>query len=180
MPQQVWNVLKLTWAFGANLLNFEAISALEATQGQLDDCFSQLPCNCHLEEVVSAGDCLKICPRLDSRVDVPGDATYIYPGPGLYPGLAELVSPNRLKSETNQLVLGTSQNELVGLRFSVRSSEDRPPLQGYLARVDIRLPVHGERHAGLRARGRLLSAHPTCPPFGPELNGWRPTARARR
>ena len=32
------------------------ISALEATQGQLDDFFSQIPCKCHLEEVASVGD----------------------------------------------------------------------------------------------------------------------------
>ena len=29
--------------------------------------FSQLPCKCHLAEVASTGDSLKICPQLDSR-----------------------------------------------------------------------------------------------------------------
>ena len=42
--------------------------ALEATQGQMDGFFSQLPYKCHLEEVASVGDCLNICPQLDSRV----------------------------------------------------------------------------------------------------------------
>ena len=31
-------------------------SALEATQGQMDGFFSQLPYKCHLEEVASVGD----------------------------------------------------------------------------------------------------------------------------
>jgi len=31
-------------------------SALEATQGQIDGFFSQLPYKCHLEEVASVGD----------------------------------------------------------------------------------------------------------------------------
>ena len=43
-------------------------SALEATQGQMDGFFSQLQYKCHLEEVASVGDRLKICPQLDSRV----------------------------------------------------------------------------------------------------------------
>ena len=43
-------------------------AALEATQGQIDGIFSQLPYKCHLEEVASVGDWLKMCPGLDSRV----------------------------------------------------------------------------------------------------------------
>ena len=43
-------------------------AALEATQGQMDGSLSQLPYKCHLEEVASVGNWLKICPRLDSRV----------------------------------------------------------------------------------------------------------------
>ena len=43
-------------------------AALEATQGQIDGFFSHLPYKCHLEEVASVGDRLKICPQLDSRV----------------------------------------------------------------------------------------------------------------
>ena len=43
---------------------------LEATQGQINGFFSQLPYKCHLEEVTSVSDLLKICPRLDSRVGV--------------------------------------------------------------------------------------------------------------
>ena len=31
-------------------------TALEATQGQIDSFFSQLPYKCHLEEVASVGD----------------------------------------------------------------------------------------------------------------------------
>ena len=33
------------------------LSALEATQGQMDCFFGQLPYTCHLEEVASVGDC---------------------------------------------------------------------------------------------------------------------------
>ena len=33
-----------------------AFTALEATQGQMDDFFSQSPFRCHLEEVASVGD----------------------------------------------------------------------------------------------------------------------------
>ena len=44
------------------------VSALEATQGQMDGFFSRLPYKCHLEEVASVGDWLKICPQLDSKV----------------------------------------------------------------------------------------------------------------
>ena len=43
-------------------------AALEATQGQMDGFFSQLSYKCHLEEVASVGDLLKICPQLESRV----------------------------------------------------------------------------------------------------------------
>jgi len=35
------------------------LAALEATQGQMDGFFSQLPYKCHLEEVASAGDDLR-------------------------------------------------------------------------------------------------------------------------
>ena len=45
------------------------VAALEATQGQMDGFFRQLPFRCHLEEVASAGDRLEICPQLDSRVE---------------------------------------------------------------------------------------------------------------
>ena len=46
------------------------VTALEATQGgQMDGFFSRLPFRCHLEEVASVGDRLKICPQLDSRVE---------------------------------------------------------------------------------------------------------------
>ena len=34
----------------------EWVAALEATQGQMDGLFSQLPYKCHLEEVASVGD----------------------------------------------------------------------------------------------------------------------------
>ena len=44
-----------------------AYPALEATQGQMDGFISQIPYKCHLEEVASVGDCLKIRPQLDSR-----------------------------------------------------------------------------------------------------------------
>ena len=36
-------------------------AALEATHGQMDGVFSQLPHKCHLEEVASVGESLKIC-----------------------------------------------------------------------------------------------------------------------
>ena len=45
-----------------------AVSALEATQGQMDGFFSRPPYKCHFEEVASVGDLLSICPQLDSRV----------------------------------------------------------------------------------------------------------------
>jgi len=41
---------------------------MEATQGQINCFFNQLPYKCHLEEVAFVGDWLKICPQLDSRV----------------------------------------------------------------------------------------------------------------
>ena len=50
--------------------NLTQPAALEATQGQMDGFFSQLPYKCHLEEVASVGDWLKICPQLDSRVGI--------------------------------------------------------------------------------------------------------------
>ena len=37
-------------------LDLRSCLALEATQGQLDGSFSQLPYKCHLEEVASVGD----------------------------------------------------------------------------------------------------------------------------
>ena len=44
------------------------VTALEATQGQMDGFVGQLPYKCHLEEVASVRDCLEICPQIDSRV----------------------------------------------------------------------------------------------------------------
>ena len=54
-------------------ISFEAISkvldtAPEATQGQMDSFFSQLPYKCYLEEVASVGDGLKVFSQLDFRV----------------------------------------------------------------------------------------------------------------
>ena len=46
------------------------ISALVATQGQMNGFFSQLPFKSYLQEVASVGDQMKICPQLDSRVDM--------------------------------------------------------------------------------------------------------------
>ena len=43
-------------------------ATLEATQGQMDGFFRQLPYICDLEEVASVGDCLQSCPQFDSRV----------------------------------------------------------------------------------------------------------------
>ena len=43
-------------------------SALDATQGQIDGFFSQLPYKCQLEEVASVGDSLEICPWVASSV----------------------------------------------------------------------------------------------------------------
>ena len=34
----------------------------------MDGFFSQFPNKCHLKEVASVGDCLKICPQFNSRV----------------------------------------------------------------------------------------------------------------
>ena len=47
-------------------------TALEATWGQIDGFLSQHPYKCHLEEVASVGEWLKICPQLDSRVEGAG------------------------------------------------------------------------------------------------------------
>ena len=44
-------------------------STLEATQGQIDGFFSQLPHNCHQNRMASVGDWLKICPWVTSRVE---------------------------------------------------------------------------------------------------------------
>jgi len=46
----------------------EMATALEATQGQMDRFFGQLPHKCHFEDVASVGDWLQICPEIDSRV----------------------------------------------------------------------------------------------------------------
>ena len=43
-------------------------SALEATQEQIDALFSPRPYKCHLKEVASVWDCVKIRPPFDSRV----------------------------------------------------------------------------------------------------------------
>jgi len=44
------------------------ITALEATQGQMDGFFSQLPYKCHQNRVASVGCWLTICPWVTSRV----------------------------------------------------------------------------------------------------------------
>jgi hypothetical protein len=41
---------------GASGRETPVAAALEATQGQIDGCLSQLPYKCHLEEVASVGD----------------------------------------------------------------------------------------------------------------------------
>jgi len=46
----------------------KSVAALEVTQGQIDGLLSQLTYKCHLEEVPSVGDLLKICPQVGSRV----------------------------------------------------------------------------------------------------------------
>ena len=43
-------------------------SSVEATQVQMEGFLRPLPYKCHLDEVASAEDWLKICPRLDSMV----------------------------------------------------------------------------------------------------------------
>ena len=43
-------------------------AAMEATQGQIDGFFSQLPYKCHQNRVASVGDWLQICPWVASRV----------------------------------------------------------------------------------------------------------------
>ena len=48
-------------------------AALEATQGQNDSFFSQLPYKCYLEEVASVRDWLKIRPWVTSRVGKGGE-----------------------------------------------------------------------------------------------------------
>ena len=47
-----------------------ALSTLEATQGQQDGFFSQLPYKCYLADVVFVGNRLQINPQLDSRVEM--------------------------------------------------------------------------------------------------------------
>ena len=49
-------------------------SVLEATQGQIDGFFSQLPFKCYPLEVASVGDSLKICPWVAFSVDKGRDA----------------------------------------------------------------------------------------------------------
>ena len=46
-----------------------SLPAVEATQGQIDGFFSQLPYKYHLEEVAFVGDWLKISPWVASRVE---------------------------------------------------------------------------------------------------------------
>jgi len=46
----------------------ESKTTLEATQGQIDVFFSQLPFKCHQNRPASVGDRLKICPWVTSRV----------------------------------------------------------------------------------------------------------------
>jgi len=54
------NILVYEDQIGSKTLEFDVLglnrSALEATQGQMDGFFSQLPYKCHLEEVASVGD----------------------------------------------------------------------------------------------------------------------------
>ena len=64
-------------SFGTDVTRLQAAeqvplleTTLEATQGQIDGSFSQLPYKCHLEEVASVGDGLEICPQFDSRVGI--------------------------------------------------------------------------------------------------------------
>ena len=47
-------------------------SVMQVTQWQMDGFFGQFPYKCHLEEVASVGDGLKICPELDSRMALLG------------------------------------------------------------------------------------------------------------
>ena len=42
--------------FGASVSGQNCRAALEATQGQMDGFFSQLPYTCYIEEVASVGD----------------------------------------------------------------------------------------------------------------------------
>ena len=39
-----------------NSFHYLKVSALEATQGQIDGFFSRITCKCHLKEVASVGD----------------------------------------------------------------------------------------------------------------------------
>ena len=54
---------------GLTLLLAPRPSTLEATQGQNDSFFSQLPYKCHQNRVASVGDWLEICPWVASRVE---------------------------------------------------------------------------------------------------------------
>ena len=65
--------------------------ALEAAQGQMDGFFCQLPYACHFEEVASVGDCLEICPQLDSRVEGFG-----CPHGGLQPAFQKSTGPEKI------------------------------------------------------------------------------------
>ena len=47
----------------------QAWSTLETTHGQMGGFFSQLPFKCHLPEVASVADWLKICPWVAFRVN---------------------------------------------------------------------------------------------------------------
>ena len=55
-------------SFSSSACSSFASSALEATQGQIDGFFGQLPYKYHQNRVASVGECVKICPRLICRV----------------------------------------------------------------------------------------------------------------
>jgi len=57
-------------------------TALEATQGQFDGFFSQLPYTYHQNRVASVGDSLKICPWVTSRVE--WEKIVVFETPGLH------------------------------------------------------------------------------------------------
>ena len=57
-----------SWQAGVEERRKKGGATLEATQGQMDDFFSQLVCKCHLPEVASVGVRLQICPCVSSKV----------------------------------------------------------------------------------------------------------------
>ena len=53
----LWYLTTASWPTAPELAGRSCLdSALEATQGQMDGFFSQLPYKCHLEKVASVGD----------------------------------------------------------------------------------------------------------------------------